>query len=103
MADRRRSVFGAQDPAIHKFLRGRVSSAYSMSSVLTMEPFIQEVADKGWAKFRKYAGTGQHIDLSQWVSYFTFDVVGQLAMGGELGFLEKEEDVDSIISSIHSG
>ena len=88
--------------AMHKFLRGRISSVYAMSSVLTMEPFIQEVADKCWTKFRKYARTGQHIDLSQWMSCFTFDVIRQLAMGGELGFVEKEEDVDSIISSIHS-
>jgi hypothetical protein len=54
-------------------------------------------------KFRKSAVANQPIDLSEWLNYFTFDVVGQLAMGGELGFVEKEADVSSIISSIHNG
>ena len=68
-----------------------------------MEPFIQEVAAKCWEKLRKYANAGRPINLSDWVAFFTFDVVGQLSMGGELGFLEKEVDVDRIIGSIHSG
>jgi hypothetical protein len=84
-------------------MRGRVTPAYSMSLVLSMEPFIQEVADKSWTKFRKYTAAGQSIDLSKWVSYFTFDVVGQLAMRGELRFVENESDVSNIIISLHSG
>jgi hypothetical protein len=72
--------------AIHKFLRGRVASAYSMSPVLSMESFIQEVVDKCRMEFRKYASAGHAINLSNWASYFTFDVLGTLAMGGELGF-----------------
>ena len=74
-----------------------------MSAVVSTEPFIQEMADKLWAKFRKYAGEAQPVDLSEWVTYFTFDVVGTLAMGGELGFIAKGADVDNIISSLHSG
>lgn len=88
---------------IHRALRGRVSATYSMSSILAMEPFIQEVADKIWSKFYDFAKSGQTLDLAKWVSYFTFDVVGQLSLGGEIGFVERGEDVDNIISAIHIG
>jgi hypothetical protein len=74
-----------------------------MTSMLAMEPYIQEVAGKTWAKFRAFADAGKVIDLGEWVPYFTFDVVGQLALGGEIGFVERGEDVDNIISSIHIG
>jgi cytochrome P450 len=97
------SFFASQDVMIHRALRSRVSAAYSMTSILAMEPYIQEVADKTWAKFRGFADSGQIIDFGEWIPYFTFDVVGQLSLGGEIGFVERGEDVDDIISSIHIG
>ncbi|CZR58774.1 related to pisatin demethylase / cytochrome P450 monooxygenase [Phialocephala subalpina] len=97
------SFFASQDVMIHRALRSRVSAAYSMTSILAMEPYIQEVADKTWAKFRGFADSGQIIDFGEWIPYFTFDVVGQLSLGGEIGFVEMGEDIDDIISSIHIG
>lgn len=41
--------------------------------------------------------------MHQWANYFAFDVVGQLAMGGKLGFIEQGRDVGGIIGSIHDG
>ncbi|KAH6670576.1 cytochrome P450 [Halenospora varia] len=97
------SFFASQDAMIHRGLRSRVSAAYSMTSILAMEPYIQEVADKTWAKLRGFADSGQIIDFGEWIPYFAFDVVGQLSLGGEIGFVERGEDVDDIISSIHIG
>ena len=96
-------MFATQDVDEHRFLRGRVAAQYTMSSILPMEPFIQQVMDKLWSKFRKFAIAGQAIDMSKWVHYFTFDVVGELAMGGELGFLAEGKDVDGIMNRIHGG
>ncbi len=96
-------MFATQDVDEHKFLRGRVALQYSMSSILPMEPFVQQTMDKLWSKFRKFAAAGQPIDMGDWVNYFAFDVVGELAMGGELGFLEQGKDVDGIIDGIHGG
>lgn len=56
---------------MHRALRSRVSAAYSMTSILSMEPFIQQVADKTRAKFRGFADSGRVIDLAEWVPYFT--------------------------------
>ena len=59
------SFFASQDVMLHRALRARVSAAYSMSSILAIEPFSQEVADKTWSKFRSFAKTNQAIDLDE--------------------------------------
>jgi hypothetical protein len=59
--------------------------------------------DKCWVKFRKYASAGQPVSLSDWASYFTFDVVGALAVGAELDFVEKRGRCDNIIFPLHHG
>lgn len=97
------SFFAATDIKLHRHLRSRVTAAYSMSSMLSMENLIQDTANQGWAKFRELVARGQPIELDKWVSYFTFDVVGTLALGGPLGMLQQEKDVDGIIGSIHDG
>jgi cytochrome P450 len=97
------SFFAATDIKLHRHLRSRVTAAYSMSSMLSMESLIQDVANQGWTKFRSLVAKGQPIELDKWVSYFTFDVVGTLALGGPLGMIQQGKDVDGIIGSIHDG
>ena len=68
-----------------------------------MEAEIQQLADKCMSKFREYAKSGASVNMSEWASYFTFDVISQLGMGGALGFLNKGGDVSEVITSVHAG
>lgn len=97
------SFFAATEPKVHRHLRSRVSNAYSMSSILSMEPFIQEVASELWDRFREFSKSSDAVPLHLWGNYFAFDVVGQLALGGKIGFVEHGEDIGGIIKSIHDG
>ena len=81
------SSFSVTEVRVHRHLRARVASAYTMTSILTMEPLIQEVADDCWCKFGEFADAKQPLPLHDWANYFAFDVVTELAMGGRLGFL----------------
>ena len=74
-----------------------------MSSMLSMEPFIQKVADTNWRKFRELAGRGQPIEINKWTNFFAFDVVATLALGEPLDMLGQEEDVRGLIGSLHDG
>lgn len=67
-----------------------------------MEPRIQQVADVFWSRLGDFARTGETIDFSPWASYFAFDVVGEVALGGPIGFVEAGTDLEQIISSIHT-
>ncbi|EOD43388.1 putative cytochrome p450 protein [Neofusicoccum parvum UCRNP2] len=97
------SFFAATDIKLHRHLRSRVSGAYSMTSILAMEPLVQDVADALWDRLRTLAGKEQPVALHLWAKYFAFDVVGQLALGGRIGFVQQGCDVDGIIASINDG
>jgi cytochrome P450 len=97
------SFFATRDNKAHRFLRSRVSSAYSMTSILTMEPLIQDVMDVNLRKLGELADEGDYFAIDKMVNYFTSDVVGQLAIGGMVGFLEQGKDIGGIIQSIHDG
>lgn len=97
------SFFAATDIKQHRHLRSRVSSAYSMTSILAMEPLVQDVADALWHRLRTLARNAEPVPLHLWAQYFAFDVVGQLALGGRIGFVEQGRDVDGVIASIHAG
>jgi len=68
-----------------------------------MEPFIQEVASELWGRFREFSKSSEAVPMHAWGNYFAFDVVGQLALGGKIGFVEHGKDVGGIIKSIHDG
>ncbi|KAH7142828.1 cytochrome P450 [Dactylonectria estremocensis] len=70
------SFFAAKDTRVHRHLRS----------------CLGEFADRG-----------EVVPMDKWANYFTFDAVGKLAMGGNIGFLEQGKDVDSIIRLIHDG
>ncbi|KAH7242764.1 cytochrome P450 [Fusarium tricinctum] len=97
------SFFATRDNRVHRFLRSRVASAYSMTSILGMEPLIQSVMDLNLKKLGELADDGKYFPIDKMVTFFTSDVVGQLAIGGKIGFLEQGKDVDGIIRSIHDG
>jgi cytochrome P450 len=97
----RPKIFPTTDPKVHAYLRKRTASAYSMSTMLSLEPKIQEIADNTWERLREAAKTGQPIDLEEWTSFFAFDVVGTKGMGGPIGFVEHGRDFNGIIRSIH--
>ncbi|SPO07790.1 related to pisatin demethylase / cytochrome P450 monooxygenase [Cephalotrichum gorgonifer] len=97
------SFFAATDIKQHRHLRSRVSGAYSMTAILSMEPLIQDVARDMWRKMGEFADEGTPVPMHDWANFFAFDVVGTLAMGGPIGFIERGIDVDGIIRSIHDG
>jgi cytochrome P450 len=74
-----------------------------MTSILGLEPLIQGVMDLNLRKLDELVDDGKYFPIDRMVTFFTSDVVGQLAIGGKIGFLEQGKDVDGIIQSIHDG
>jgi cytochrome P450 len=87
---------------MHSFKRKRVTAAYSMSTICSLEPQINHITQSVWSKFRNMADTGRLIDLQEWTIYYASDVVCQLGLGAPLGFVETGGDVNGILSSIHT-
>ncbi|PSN64182.1 cytochrome P450 [Corynespora cassiicola Philippines] len=97
------SFFFVQNPRQHSFLRKRVAGVYSMTALLSLEKNIESISQSLWTKLDQFAQTGRHINLHTWATYFAFDVVGKVALGQPIGFIEESRDVMGLISSIHTG
>ena len=92
-------LFSVLDKRLHGFLRKRVSGAYSMSSILKYEVFIQSCLSTLLEKLHNAAARGP-VDMSNWTNAFAFDVVGELGYGSDLGMLKTETDVNNLRKTI---
>ncbi|OJJ66033.1 hypothetical protein ASPBRDRAFT_79448 [Aspergillus brasiliensis CBS 101740] len=94
------SMFSIRDPAQHQALRRPVAQKFSMSSIRAMEPFADECTDIFLDSMRTLEG--QVVDLGDWLQWYAFDVIGAITFQRRFGFMERQEDVLDMISSIDS-
>lgn len=96
-------LFATQDKSVHPFLRKRVSSAYSMTSILKYEPYVQGMLNLFFSKLSAHARAGRSVNMSEFTNALAFDVVGELAYGEPMGHLETETDVMDLRRIIFNG
>ncbi|KAK6073810.1 hypothetical protein SCUP515_06732 [Seiridium cupressi] len=97
------ALFAERDKKLHGFLRKRVSHAFSVSSLLTMEEYIQSCLDTFVAKMDKFAKAQSDVNMSDWTNALAFDVIGELGYGEAFGHMETESDVLDLRSTILRG
>ncbi|KAI0101193.1 cytochrome P450 [Daldinia grandis] len=93
-------LFSMRDPTVHRESKKVLGNAYSPTSLLAYEPAIDECINLLLYQIEKLASEKKPIDFGEWISYYTFDVIGQLSFSKMFGFLEKGSDVDGIIETI---
>jgi len=96
------TLFTSTDDRFHAKLRRGVSSAYSMTTLVQFEPFVDSTTSQFLKQLNtKYAcGSGTICDFSKWLQYYAFDVIGELTFSKRLGFVDNGRDVDGIISAL---
>jgi hypothetical protein len=72
-----------------------------MTSVISMEKYIQTVLDLFLTRMRQHSG--KVINFTKYTSMFAFDVVGELAYGEQLGLLKNDEDKMGLMKMIFDG
>ncbi|KAK6373428.1 hypothetical protein LTS17_008448 [Exophiala oligosperma] len=92
------TVFSITDPQGHRDLKRPVGAAFALSALLDLEPLADECTA---ILQRKLDGLeGQNIDLGTWLHWYAFDVITYITFSNSIGFLERERDVQGIISAI---
>lgn len=85
------------DPKFHGRVRGLLSHSFTQDALRSQYPIIQHHADTLVAQLKKRAQTpakpSDHavINITDWLNYFTMDVIGDLAFGEPFGCLAKGE------------
>src|SRR5579862_3035540 len=93
-------IFSEQNIENHGARRRLAANAYAMSSVLGYERKIQAILDTNWEQFRKFAASGEAIDMDHWATYFAYDIVSELALGNSLGMVKVGHDVNRVMESV---
>lgn len=70
-----------------------------MSALVQYEPFVDNTTKLFLDQTDKlFAGDEKGLDLSRWLQFYAFDVIGEITYSKRHGFIERNEDVDGIIS-----
>jgi cytochrome P450 len=78
-------------------VRGLLSNSFTEDALRTQYPIIRQHADALVSQLRKLAqnppshGAASVVNMTDWVNFFTMDVIGDLAFGEPFGCLEKGE------------
>jgi hypothetical protein len=96
-------LFSEQDEKKHGARRRNVANAYALSTLLGMEEYVDQCSTLLLRQFEKFAKKKEVIDLSPWLQYYAFDVVGELGIvllapsdlgfGKKFGFIEAGKDI----------
>jgi hypothetical protein len=86
-------LFSQQDEKKHGARRRNVANAYSLATLLGMEEYVDQCSTLLLRAFEKFAQTKQAVDISPWLQYYAFDVVGELGFGKKFGFIEAGKDI----------
>ena len=94
-------MFSVRDAAQHQALRRPVAQKFSMSSMKSMEPFVDECNDIFIQAMREMEG--EKVDFGMWLQWYAFDVISAMTFHRRFGFMEERRDVENMIGDISQG
>lgn len=95
------TLFADRSVKRHAENKRAYQSAYSMSSLVQYESYVDECADLFVRRLKERSG-GEDIELEHWLQCFAFDVIGKITYAERLGFLDTMEDVGGVMAALDS-
>lgn len=96
-----KDVFSETSNAKHAIERRKTSNMYSMSSLVSYEPFVDEVNGRFMAALGDHARAGRAFDLFTWMQFYAFDVIGEITFGRSFGLIEAGHDKHGLLHAAH--
>ncbi|KAL4963708.1 cytochrome P450 [Aspergillus stella-maris] len=93
-------IFATRDEHIHRTMRQPIAALYSMSNLLSFEPYIKSTIEYFFSQLDElYVSTGGTCKFSHWLHLFASDVTGEMTFSRRLGFLETGTDMEGVMES----
>lgn len=93
------SIFTDQSIQRHAQNRKMYQHTYSMTSLVTYEPFVDQASDLFCQRLSEMANTAS-VDMGHWFQCYAFDVIGLITYGKRLGFLDRGADIGGVIKAL---
>ncbi|KAF2204386.1 putative cytochrome P450 oxidoreductase [Delitschia confertaspora ATCC 74209] len=95
------AVFNTRDEKLHKQIKNPIAPLFSLSNVITYEPFVDKVLAVMFEQINaRCVKPKEYVDFGLWLQFFAFDVMGTLTFSKRYGFLETGKDVDGMLATI---
>lgn len=92
------SLFSTTDEEYHANLRKSVNHAFSMSSLIQYEPYVDKTTEKFLDQTDALFSSKNSIcDFVKWLQFYAFDVIGEMTYSKRHGFVDRCEDIDGMV------
>ncbi|MCJ1264131.1 hypothetical protein MMC22_004002 [Lobaria immixta] len=92
------SLFSTTDEQYHANLRKSVNHAFSMSSLVQYEPYVDKTTEKFLDQTDAIFSSRNAIcDFVKWLQFYAFDVIGEITYSRRHGFVDRYEDIDGMV------
>lgn len=86
--------FSALANDLHKKLVRFTASAFAMTSIVELEPFVDSSVELFVRRIREVGSNGiRPLNMAEWFQWYAFDVIGELTFSTRYGFMENAKDV----------
>ncbi|GME65169.1 Pisatin demethylase [Neofusicoccum parvum] len=92
--------FTQLDEKKHTFRRRMIQHIFTFKTVLENEKYMDTVTDLFMQRMGDLADKGAVFDISEWVHWYTFDIIGELFFGRMFGFLRESKDIGGYIAAV---
>jgi cytochrome P450 len=94
------SLFTDRDPHHHAQERRKYQTTFSMSSLVTYEPYVDDCARIFCQRLDEMSKAGMALDMGHWFQCYAFDVIGDITFSRRFGFLDAGLDVGGVMGAL---
>lgn len=87
------------DPKKHSAMRNNLASAYTGSSIMKSEPFLDKTIHLLENRLDELSQQKQPFDFGLWLHFLTWDINGDIMFSKRFGFLDQGKDVGNSIKN----
>ena len=84
-----------RDPHIHANMKKIIGSAYSLTSLMELEPYVDNMSATFSRAMNKFDERNEPINLNYYLQLYAFDVIGEITFSKNFGFVERGKDDNS--------
>jgi cytochrome P450 len=96
------NLFNEVHSTRHASMRRQVSSLYSMSSLVSYEPYVDDCTSILCNRLSEFAQVGVSVDMRNWFQCYAFDVIGLITFSKRFGCLDAGEDIGGVMGALNN-
>lgn len=96
------TMFPDQNIQRHNETRRKFQALYSLSSLKSYEPYVDDCITIFKQRLMELSASGQYVNMGHWLQCYAFDVIGNITYSKRFGFLDEGRDIDGIIAALDS-